>query len=258
MEIDWFTLIAQIVNFMILVFLLKIFLYDRIIGVIDKREKEIAGRMEDSERKQHEAEKHLQSLEQEREEIKRKKSELIEKAREEATLSREELIDKARKEVDEIRDRWIEGLQQQKESFVKRFRKGAGDELLATTRRVLEDLADDGLEDAIVRAFVHRMHHLSGSERENLKSFFEEAEESVLIRSAFELSPEIRQRLSQALIEESGNRITEGRIDFDVSPDALGGVELRAGGNRIGWSIQDYLSSLDRFVSNAIDRESGV
>jgi len=153
MEIDWFTLIAQIVNFMILVFLLKIFLYDRIIGAIDKREKEIAGRMEDSERKQHEAEKHLQSLEQEREEIKRKKSELIEKAREEATLSREELIDKARKEVDEIRDRWIEGLQQQKESFVKRFRKGAGDELLATTRRVLEDLADDGLEDAIVRAF---------------------------------------------------------------------------------------------------------
>jgi len=68
----------------------------------------------------------------------------------------------------------------------------------------------------------------------------------------------MRQRLSQALIEKSGNRITEGRIDFDVSPDALGGVELRAGGNRIGWSIKDYLSSLDRFVSNAIDRESGM
>jgi len=258
MEIDWFTLIAQIVNFVILVFLLKIFLYDRIIGVIDKREKEIAGRMEDSERKQHEAEKHLQSLEQEREKIKRKKSELIEKAREEATRSREELIDKARKEVDEIRDRWVEGLQQQKESFVKQFRKGAGDELLATTRRVLEDLADDGLEDAIVREFVHRLHHLSVSERENLKRFFEEAEEPVLIRSAFELSTEMRQRLSQALIEKSGNRITEGRIEFDVSSDALGGVELRAGGNRIGWSIKDYLSSLDRFVSNAIDRESGM
>jgi F-type H+-transporting ATPase subunit b len=255
MEIDWFTLIAQIVNFLVLVFLLKIFLYDRIIGVIDKREEEIANRLEDSERQQQEAEKQNRSLQQEREDIRRRKTELIENAREEAAQDRERLVEKAREEVDEIRARWVEGLQKQKEAFVKQFRREAGNELLSTTRRILEDLADDELEEMIVRAFIHRLHHLSGDERDSLNRFFEEAQDSVSIRSAFGLSKEMRRSLTRALVEESGEELTETRIRFETAPGVLGGVELIAGGNRIGWSIETYLSSFERLVSEALDRE---
>jgi len=257
MEIDWFTLIAQIVNFMVLVFLLKVFLYDRIVGAIDTREEEITARIEDSEHAKQEAEKQRESLEQEREEISRKKSEIVEKAREDAAQKRERMIDEARGEVDEIRARWVTGLQQQKEAFVTRFQRAAGDELLATARKVLEDLSDEDLEEAIVRAFVHRLHDLSGGERENLDRFVDHAEERVTIRSAFELSQKMRKRISEALIEVSGRRMSEDRIVFEFASEALGGVELTAGGNRIGWTIESYLSSLERFVSEAFDREGG-
>jgi F-type H+-transporting ATPase subunit b len=258
MEIDWFTLIAQIVNFMVLVFLLKFFLYDRIIGVIDKREEQIADRLEDSERKQREAEQRRRSLQEEQEDIRRRKSELVEKAREEAAQNRERLVEKAREEVDELRARWMEGLKRQKESFVKQFRRGAGDELVATARKVLGDLADNNLEEAIVRAFIDRLHHLSDEEQKELNRFLAEAEESVSIRSGFELSSRMRQSLSGTLVEVSGNRITEDRIGFEIDTEAPGGVVLSGGGNRIGWSIENYLSSLDRFVTEALDREGGV
>jgi F-type H+-transporting ATPase subunit b len=42
MLIDWFTVAAQIVNFLILVWLLKHFLYKPILDAIDAREKRIA------------------------------------------------------------------------------------------------------------------------------------------------------------------------------------------------------------------------
>jgi len=56
MLIDWFTVVAQIINFLILVFLLKHFLYGRIINAIDQREGRITSRLEDAEIQRREAE----------------------------------------------------------------------------------------------------------------------------------------------------------------------------------------------------------
>lgn len=39
MLIDWFTVIAELVNFLILVWLLKRFLYEPVLKAIDEREK---------------------------------------------------------------------------------------------------------------------------------------------------------------------------------------------------------------------------
>ena len=49
MLIDWFTVIAQIVNFLILMGLLKYFLYDRVIAIMDERQRKIDERLTDSE-----------------------------------------------------------------------------------------------------------------------------------------------------------------------------------------------------------------
>ena len=45
MLIDWFTVLAQIVNFLILVALMKRFLYGPLIAAIDAREQSIAARL---------------------------------------------------------------------------------------------------------------------------------------------------------------------------------------------------------------------
>ena len=45
MSVDWITVIAQIVNFLVLIWLLKKFLYRPILDGIDAREAEITERM---------------------------------------------------------------------------------------------------------------------------------------------------------------------------------------------------------------------
>jgi F-type H+-transporting ATPase subunit b len=51
MLIDWFTVVAQVLNFLILVWLLKRFLYRPILNAIDVREKRIAAEVADARRR---------------------------------------------------------------------------------------------------------------------------------------------------------------------------------------------------------------
>ena len=60
MLIDWFTVIAQIVNFLVLVYLLKRFLYKPIIKAMDGREQRIAGRLEEADKREEEARQELE------------------------------------------------------------------------------------------------------------------------------------------------------------------------------------------------------
>ena len=57
MLIDWFTVSAQVVNFLILVWLMKRFLYKPILHAIDAREQRIAKKIADADAKRAEAEK---------------------------------------------------------------------------------------------------------------------------------------------------------------------------------------------------------
>ena len=59
MLIDLFTVIAQIINFLILVYLLKRFLFNRIIKIMDDRENQIIDRMQGAEAAKEEAQKEL-------------------------------------------------------------------------------------------------------------------------------------------------------------------------------------------------------
>ncbi|HUS95178.1 MAG TPA: ATPase, partial [Hyphomicrobiaceae bacterium] len=62
MRIDWFTVIAQLFNFLILVWLLKRFLYKPILNALDAREKRIAKELADADTTQREAEKERETF----------------------------------------------------------------------------------------------------------------------------------------------------------------------------------------------------
>jgi len=69
MQIDWFTVVAQIVNFLILVGLLKKFLYGPIIRAMDDRERRIASRLEEANARERQAQEEVQSYRQKREDL---------------------------------------------------------------------------------------------------------------------------------------------------------------------------------------------
>ena len=252
MQIDWFTLVAQIINFLVLVGLLKHFLYDRILGVADDREAQIANRFEEAEEAKQAAHEEAESYREKRRDLENEREQLITEAREEAAARRQELLKEARHEVEETQAQWYGAVQRDKDLFLQDLRKRAGQQIYEVARRALADLADAELEQHIVEAFIQRIVELDDDEREVIAKSIGEAGKNVVIRTAFEMPKETRQTLVGSIQDQWGDGV-EGQ--FETSPDLIAGIELQADGYQIAWGLQDYLTGLEENMSQAFEEE---
>src|SRR5450631_4387883 len=110
MLIDWFTVGAQTLNFLILVWLLKRFLYKPILDAIDAREKRIATELADADAKKAEATKERDEFKQKNDEFEKHRATLLAKATDEVKTQRLTLLDEARKAADQMSARREEAL----------------------------------------------------------------------------------------------------------------------------------------------------
>jgi F-type H+-transporting ATPase subunit b len=250
--IDWFTVIAQIVNFLILVALLKKFLYGPIIRAMDSRASEISERLNNAQERENEAEQELESYRRKNEELDQKREELLHQAREEAEERKKELLKDARDEVEEKRSGWQEVLQREKVRFLDNLRSRIGDQVIALSRQTLRDLADARLEEQVLQVFLQRIENLDAGMREELASSMTSSREDVVVTSAFEVTPEWRDRIVQSLPDA----IVDGRsVHFASDSDLLCGIQLKAGGHKVDWSLKGYLDDLEREFADMLDEE---
>src|ERR1700679_2484181 len=97
MLINWFTVCAQAVNFLILVWLLKRFLYKPILVAIDAREKRIAAELANAAVKEADALRERDEFRRKNQDFDQERATLMAKAANEAKAERERLVDEARK-----------------------------------------------------------------------------------------------------------------------------------------------------------------
>src|ERR1700722_10010071 len=110
MLIDWFTVGAQALNFIILVWLLKRFLYKPILDAVDAREMRIAAELADANAKETEAQKQRDEVRHKNDEFDRQRAGLLSEARGEAKAERQRLVDEARRAADALAEKRQEAL----------------------------------------------------------------------------------------------------------------------------------------------------
>jgi F-type H+-transporting ATPase subunit b len=249
MLIDWFTVAAQIVNFLILVALLKHFLYGRVIHAMDQREARITSRLEEVERKKREAEDEVSIYNRKNQDFDVQREGMITHAKEEAEAFRKELVLKAREEIDSTQARWHETVQKRKVAFLKELGQRATREVFTVTRQALKDLADQDLEQQMVNVFIRRIRGLDEKERKLIGESIGSSGK-VLITSAFQIPDEGQEKLFQAIKQY----INGGEhVSYEVTTDVVSGIELRTVGHKIAWSLDSYLASLETNVLEAME-----
>ncbi len=253
MLIDWFTVIAQIVNFLILVYLLKRFLYKPILDAIEEREKRIAGQLEGAAQQKAEAQEERQHYEQLNQELDNKKAALLEEAQSTAETERQRLIGDAKKEYADLRKKLEESLAAEKETLDGELKRRIQTEVFNIARKVLTDLADTSLESQLTNVFLQKLKALSKDEREQLRKAFSKAGK-ISVRSAFDLLAKQKQAIGQAVKK---NLDTDIQIEFRTSPEEVGGIELAAGGFKVAWTIAEYLSTLQERIIGLTGENSG-
>jgi F-type H+-transporting ATPase subunit b len=247
--IDWFTVAAQALNFLILVWLLKRYLYQPVLDAIAAREQRIAMQLADAASKAAAAAQQRDEFERKNHDFDTQRDALLAKATEDAKVERQRLLQQARQEADALRARLQETLRSEQQNLSGEIVRKTRDEVFAIARKALADLASTSLEDSMARVFIERVWALSAEEKKSLASGTAAAAGAVVVRSAFELPPPQRAAIEQALEEICGSGI---HLSYQIVPGLIGGVELSAGGRKIAWSIADYLAALEYSVAQIL------
>jgi F-type H+-transporting ATPase subunit b len=248
--IDWFTICAQVINFLILVWLLRRYLYKPVLAAIDAREKKVAAKIADAESQEAKAKGAGEALRQRSAAFDGERVALMQKAMEEGAAERGRLMESARKDSQLLRDKLTQALAAERAELGRQLALRTQVEVFALTRKVLADLAGMGLEDRMIDVFVDRLAALPHPERSA-----QATPRTVRMRSAHDLSTAGRTKLEAAIRERLGDNAV---IGFETASELVCGLELAVDGVKLAWSAEGYLSTLAKDTALLAETELAV
>jgi F-type H+-transporting ATPase subunit b len=253
MLINWFTVIAQAINFLILVWLLKRFLYKPILHAIDQREKGIADQLAEAEAKKAEAQKERDDFQHKNKAFDQDRAALSKKAADEAKAERQRLLGEARKDADALRAKHEDALRTEQRNLSQEIIRRTQREVFAITRKTLADLADTSLEERMTEVFVQRLRALTGTAKDQLAAALKTSTHPARVRSAFDL-PSAQRRAIESAVKET--LAPDAQIQFETAPELVSGIELSASGQKVAWSIAEYLSTLEKSAGELLREDA--
>ncbi|MBI5559295.1 MAG: F0F1 ATP synthase subunit delta [Deltaproteobacteria bacterium] len=253
MGIDLFTLGAQIINFLLLVWLLNKFLYRPVLNAMAKREQKIAARLSEAAQKSAAAEAEKEKLLALQEQLKNSFPAEIKRAKEEADKFRDELLLAARREIASSRTQWLSSLDKEKESFLKETSLAVAKCFQQLATRALRDLAGEDLEKRILSVFLSELTTLSQDENSRIGRYITETGEAVVVTSAFDLSPAARFQLEKFLESLWGTAL---RGEFLLDASLLAGLKIEVAGKIIQWDVGAYLERFEKNLAASLERET--
>lgn len=251
MLIDWFTVGAQALNFIILVWLLKRFLYKPILDAIDVREKRIATELADADAKRAGAQQERDEFGRKNDEFDRQRAGLLSQVVDEAKAERQRLVEEARQVADTLSAKRMEALRDEARNLNQAIGRRTQQEVFAIARKALMDLATTSLEERLGDVFTRRLREMDEQAKQSLAEALKASSEPALVRSVFELPAEQRAKIGTAINETFAADIP---IRFETAPDLISGIELTANGQKVAWSIADYLTSLEEGVGELLNK----
>lgn len=249
MLIDWFTVGAQALNFVILVWLLQHFLYGPILKVVEARDNRVAADLADAEKKKNEATQERAAFQHKNEAFDQQRDGLLQQAKTAADAEGKRLLTAARQAAEAASQKQQEALANEAESLQHAIADRAQQEVFAIARKALHDLAAASLEERLGQVFVRRLRELQDPAKRELGRALHAEKGQALVRSAFDLPPAQQNAIQDALNETFSMAVP---LRFETAPSLVSGVELTANGQKVAWSIAEYLHSLQAGVRELV------
>ncbi len=147
-------LISQIVNFILLLVILRMFLYKPIVAMLDRRTEKIKTDLEEAEAARSKAEAARQEYEKQLEEAREERRSILAQATEQAEKMREDILTKARAEAQET----VSKTQDEMEVLRRQTLIGAQDQIaelaLAAAGKVVGESLDEKAHRRLIQEFI--------------------------------------------------------------------------------------------------------
>ncbi|REC57371.1 hypothetical protein DRV84_07970 [Rhodosalinus sediminis] len=255
MQIDWLTVAAQIVNFLVLVWLLQRFLYRPITSAMRRREERIESRLAGAREARETAEAEERRLEEKEADLDARADAILASAREEAEELRARLERELREEMEEKRAAWRRHLAEERDALVVSLRRQAGQKVLRIAERVLADYADSDVAERVAGTFTDRLAALDAETRDALAEAAADAGATARVETGHALGTDARRKLTRAIHEELSTDID---VAYSEDPELVMGLRLSIGDYAAEWSAARYLRRLETELGEMIDADTGA
>lgn len=238
MSIDWFTVFAQIINFLILIWLLKRLLFRPVINAMERREAGISGRLQQADKKMAEAEEIQQRYQLLLQQLENKKDTLIAEAREQAEKEKNTLLQQLSEEMQNRQMQFKADMLDQQQQLSDLIGKTLAEKALLLSRAIIGQLADMTLEQRIIELFLKQLSRLPDAEQDSIKQLLQQHGATFI--TGFQLNDENRLALQQWL----GAFAPSSQCAFEQNETITCGISLESGGRSWEWNIDHVLKEL--------------
>ncbi|ODU09999.1 MAG: F0F1 ATP synthase subunit B [Rubrivivax sp. SCN 71-131] len=239
MSIDWVTVVAQLANFLLLVWLLKRFLYRPILDGIDAREAEIARRLASAEEARVQALAAEEDFLRRHEQVASERDAVVAQALQVTEQERDQILVEARALRAQEQKEWQRHLDAEHAEFVQRLQQAGALTLLELTRKVMHDLADAPLEAAIARHAGRQLAPLAGE----LAAAAGDSKLALLSTHA------ALDEAAKTQVREEFARLLPGvQLRFAVDDTQAPGLVVQLGAARAAWTLESFMDGLDEAV----------
>jgi F-type H+-transporting ATPase subunit b len=253
LQLNWSTVLLQILNFVIMAFILWRFLFKPVVRILDERSARVTSALDEAQQKRQAAEEMRTEYEGKLAQAEERVVAMQQQGEEDLARARREVLDETRKELAAMRENVEREIREARQQEISQHRRTLGELITTLSARMISEATDHDFQEASMEQFIERLGTLQ--EGEYHQAVGETAEEALLAQvvSAHELSAE-RQAQIEAEVERLAGQPVE--IVYRIDPSLVAGATLRFGDVMIDGSLAGQLERLrERYVS---ELEQGV
>ena len=248
MQIDWFEIVAQIINFFIILFILQKLLYKPVINMMETRQERIQKDQIEAEEKMNKAEELISEYDTKIAGVEDEKREILDDARDQAQERKQELLEIYKEEAENKRQVYLNEIEDEKELFIKNLRKKLGQNAVKLASHILSNISSKELEDEIFNTFLENIRNLKDNIEE--PGLLDE-EKDIELYSAEELSQDKKEKIKEVLGEQVENL---DHLEFAVDEDLVLGYQLSLETYTVHTDIKNYLDSIEEEIIEEIEK----
>jgi len=238
MALDWSTFLLEVVNFLILVWILKRFLYAPVKAAIVRRQKRVESVLADAGDRRAEADRMRAEYETRQHNWERERTEARRELEQEVAAERARRVEEIEQEIAHRRERAETLDQRRRQETEQRAQEEALVLAAQFGAKLLSRVADQDLETRLVEMVLEDMASLRDEHRQALAAAVREGASGVRICSAYPLGDSQRAALEAALSKTVNAQVS---CEFEEDADLIAGVRIEAGPLVMGASLRDEL-----------------
>lgn len=250
MNISWFEIIAQMINFFILLFLLQKLLYKPVIQVMDDRQQRLRNNQKKSEENMKKANELIETYNNNLAELEKEKGRQLEMAKQQAQEKKEELLASYKEEAEQKRSDYIKEVEEEQQRFTHELGAVLGHNAVKIAGHILGSFSEEKLSEKVFDSFIKKVEEI---DEDTLKEDMESKDERIILISSEELSEQQKETLEKVLKAKVG---TYKEIAYEIDEALVQGYELKLETVTVHTNVRKYLEEAEKNVQEIIGKRT--